>query len=202
LARPLIGAISALLLGSVVIGSASSTSVARVLGSQGLTPYRVPSAAMEPTLHCARPGANCRAAIADVALARPLKKSEPRRFDIVLFHAPAAARLACGAGGIYIKRVIGLPGETIIDRQGFIFVNGRKLSEPYVAKWARDQSYAGRVWAVPAGMYLLLGDYRAQSCDSREFGAVPRRSLLRKVVAVRRGSVTIRLTAGLMLAGR
>jgi signal peptidase I len=162
-------------------------------GGHTLTPYIEPNSSMEPTLHCARPGHACRAKIADIVLARPLKPGEPKRFDIVVFRTPAAAAQKCGNGGTSIKRIIGLPGETVTEGQGVISVNGRRLIEPYVARWARERDYEGRTWRVPLGRYFVLGDNRAQSCDSREWGALPPSGLIGKAVAVRRGATTIKL---------
>jgi signal peptidase I len=162
-------------------------------GGQTLTPYVVPSSSMEPTLHCARPGPNCRARIADIVLARPLKPGEPKRLDIVVYLAPAAVAQICGAAGTSIKRIIGLPGETVTERRGLISVNGRRLIEPYVARWARERDYEGRAWHVPQRRYFVLGDNRAQSCDSREWGSLPRSNLIGRAVAVRRGATIINL---------
>lgn len=61
--------------------------------------YRVPSAAMEPTLHCARPGTGCLSRVPDMLVARRLRAAEPRRGDIVVFEAPALALQRCGLAG-------------------------------------------------------------------------------------------------------
>lgn len=160
---------------------------------QTLIPYVVPNSSMEPTLHCARPGNACRARSADIVLARPLKLAEPKRLDIVVYRTPAAAAQKCGAAGTSIKRIIGLPGETVSERYGQIRINGRWLNEPYVATWARERNYEGRAWHVPQGRYFVIGDNRAQSCDSREWGPLPRSNLIGKAVAVRRGAATLKL---------
>jgi signal peptidase I len=137
--------------------------------------YRIPSSAMEPTLHCARPATGCEAAHEDRALGLSWG-ARYRRGDIVFFATPAAAELRCGASGTFVKRVVGLPGETVqervIDRAGFIFIDGQKLEEPYVQQSRRD-SGPEKTWHVPQGAYFLLGDNRASSCDSRVFGSVP-----------------------------
>src|SRR5262249_20606507 len=73
--------------------------------------YRVPSSSMEPTLHCARPGIGCEAKTDDLVAVHPFGNRRPQRGDIVVFHTPALAKLKCGTGGIFIKRVVGLPGE-------------------------------------------------------------------------------------------
>jgi signal peptidase I len=148
---------------------------------------------MEPTLHCARPAAYCEAAIADRVLARSYRANQrPRRGEILVFETPKRngvdlAQQACGAGGTFVKRLIGLPGETIHEnRRGFISVNGKRLSEPYVQSWrrGRDLENRNRTWHVPKGAYFLMGDNRWQSCDSRRWGAVVRSAIVGRVIAV------------------
>jgi len=145
--------------------------------------YRVPGSSMEPTIHCAHPGAGCAAGRSDhlVALRFRWPFRSARRRDIVVVRVPEAAVLACGTTGTYIKRVIGLPGETVAERSGTVFVDGKRLEEPYVKR--RDTESFGRK-RVPPGRYFVLGDARSQSCDSRQFGAVPRRDLTARVVGI------------------
>jgi signal peptidase I len=155
--------------------------------------YRVPSSSMEPTLHCARPGPACQAVLADHVRIKPLGQHPPSRGDILVFKTPPAARQQCGAGGIFIKRLIGLPGETVQEKliggKGYIFIDGRTLKEPYVQLDRRD-TLTG-TWRVPRGDYYLMGDNRAQSCDSREWGPVPRKNILGRVVEILRGGKVI-----------
>jgi signal peptidase I len=82
----------------------------------------------------------------------------------------------------YIKRVIGLPGDHVVLREGRVWVNGACLEEPYVA--AVDPGSVHDV-EVRAGNYFVLGDNRPRSSDSREFGCVPE--------AYVRGRVDLRL---------
>src|SRR5919206_3097526 len=144
--------------------------------------YRIPSSAMEPTLRCAVPGVGCSGKTSDRVLA--IRFRWPfrgvRRGDIVAFHTTPRADATCGSGGIFVKRVIALPGETFAERDGVVYVNGRRLTERYV-KFREHRTFRRR--RVPSGSYFLLGDARAQSCDSRVFGAVPRRDLIARVVA-------------------
>jgi signal peptidase I len=156
-----------------------------------VNPYRIPSSSMEPTLHCARPAAYCEARFSDRVLANRFiyHFRNPRRTEIIVFDTPKRngvdlAQQACGAGGTFVKRLIGLPGDTIHeDGRGFIAVNGKKLNEPYVQSWRRERDVENRnrTWHVPRGAYFFMGDNRWQSCDSRRWGAVPRKNLIGKV---------------------
>jgi signal peptidase I len=156
-----------------------------------VNPYRIPSPSMEPTLHCARPEPYCEAASSDRVLANRFiyHFHSPRRGDIVVFHAPDAARREC-IGGIFVKRIIGLPGEAWSERNGVTYIDGRRLAEPYVGprrrdsdtKTLRDIPPLGKLRRIPAQMYLMEGDNRAHSCDSRVWGLVPRANIIGKVV--------------------
>ena len=141
-------------------------------------PYRIPSSSMEPTLHCARPGAWCEGHYSDRVIVNRLayRFGSPARGDIVVFNAPAAAAAACGEGGTYVKRLIGLPGETVSESRGVISIDGRPLTEHY-ALGAKQDPTTG-TWHVPDGHYFLVGDDRQHSCDSRTWGVVPRSSLI------------------------
>ena len=71
----------------------------------------------------------------------------------------------------FIKRVIGLPGETVEIRQGIVYVNGQGIAEPYVPPQYEDLSDYGPV-RVPTESYFVMGDHRISSNDSRVFGPV------------------------------
>ncbi len=158
-------------------------------------PYRIPSSSMEHTLHCARPGHGCLGSISDRVLVNRLAYvfGSPQRGQIVVFTAPAKANL-CGpgdAGTTFVKRLIGLPGETVReDGRGFIWTRrpgaGKwtKLPEPYLSRSARlaDTTYFDQTWHVRRGEYFMLGDNRPDSCDSRRWGAVARSSLIGPVM--------------------
>ncbi len=80
----------------------------------------------------------------------------------------------------FIKRVIGLPGDTVEARDGKIFVNGTPLKEPYIAA---PPNYTG-VWIVPKNRVFVLGDNRNNSSDSHNWGAVPLENVIGKAVVV------------------
>ena len=150
-----------------------------------VNPYRIPSSSMEPTLHCAEPQPGCLANYSDRVLANRFiyHFRDPHRGDIVVFNTPPLALEKCGAGGTFVKRIIGLPGDTVSERKGRVSINGQPLDEPYVPQSERNPQANGR-WTVPQGAYFMMGDNRAQSCDSREWGSVPRSDLIGPVFAV------------------
>jgi len=156
-----------------------------------MNPYRIPSPSMEPTLHCARPEPNCEATRSDRVLANRFiyRFRDPKRGEIVVFHAPKAATVQCPPGGIFVKRIIGLPGEVWAERKGLTYIDGKRLSEPYLAPRRRDGDTktladippTGTMQRIPDDMYLMEGDNRTHSCDSRVWGLVPRSSIIGKV---------------------
>lgn len=75
-----------------------------------------------------------------------------------------------------MKRLIGLPGDTVRETNGYISVDGKPLIEPYVSPANRDRGSG--TWHVGANHFFFLGDNRANSCDSRVWGTVPRASLI------------------------
>ena len=151
-----------------------------------VNPYRIPSSSMEPTLHCAKPAPGCEARYSDRVLANRFVYHfrNPKRGEIIVFQTPPEAKLRCGAGGTFVKRLIGLPGEVVSERDGYVYINGVRLDEPYIQPTRRDHE-PPRSWTrIPAGYYFFMGDNRSQSCDSREWGPVPRGNLIGEVFAV------------------
>jgi signal peptidase I len=150
-----------------------------------VNPYRIPSSSMEPTLHCAEPEEGCAAQFSDRVLANRFiyHFQEPERGDIIVFDTPPEAEVRCGAGGTFVKRLVGLPGERISARDGVISIDGEPLDEPYLDGGQRDDA-TFRERPVPDGHYFMMGDNRGQSCDSRMWGAVPEENIIGEVFAV------------------
>ena len=98
----------------------------------------------------------------------------PTRGEIVVFKSPK------GDGKDYVKRCIGLPNEEIEIKKGRVYVDGKELVLKGV-EIRRDFSYFGPV-IVPDGQYLMLGDNRSNSQDSRYWGFVPKEDLLGKAL--------------------
>ena len=156
-----------------------------------VNPYRIPSASMEPTLHCAHTeqGDGCEASYSDRVLANRFiyHFRDPQRGDIVVFKTPPEARQRCGAGGTFVKRLIGLPGETVQLRlrrgYTYVYINGKALDESAYLTTTRRDTGPANTFKVPKGEYFMMGDNRAQSCDSRVWGSVPRKNIIGKVFA-------------------
>ena len=158
-----------------------------------VNPYRIPSSSMEPTLHCAVPAQGCEARTSDRVLACRFcyHLHSPHRRDIVVFKTPSLAQQECGSQGTFVKRLIGLPGEVWEERRGFVYINGKKLDEPYIQSDRRDDRTLGlsdlppqgTYTRIPDGYYLMMGDNRRSSCDSRAWGLVPRKNLIGSVFA-------------------
>lgn len=142
-------------------------------------PYRIPSPSMEPTLHCARPVSGCKARVADRVIANRLvyRFNAPRRGEIIVFKAPAQVEGACGTEGTFIKRIVGLPGEKVSMRNGYVFIDGNRLDEPYMQGSYRGGE-SGEWVRIPSARYFVLGDNRTMSCDSRRWGVVPRNNII------------------------
>ena len=128
-------------------------------------PFRIPSESMEPTL---QPG--------DQALVYKLAGKPPHRGDLVVFHAPKT-------GELLLKRVVAVGGDTVGLEDGVLVVNRRKVREPFVDYPSIDSVYFGPVKVRP-GTVFVMGDNRANSEDSRDFGAIRTSSIIGRTVAL------------------
>ena len=144
-------------------------------------------ASMEPTLHCAQPAIGCKAQRRDEVVVRDETQIERR--EIVAFQVGARARRECGAGGRFIKRVVALAGDEVSIRDGAVYVNDRRLREPY----ANGPTDGAARYDVPSEHVFVLGDNRAQSCDSRIWGPLAVRRIVGVAYEVERGSRRIPL---------
>ena len=97
------------------------------------------------------------------------------RDDVIVFWYPLDRSKS------FIKRVVGLPGETIAIRSGRLYINGRELKEPYVPPSYLDGLSYPPLW-IPDDEYFVMGDHRDSSNDSRAFGPVPRQFIYGKAV--------------------
>ena len=147
-----------------VVILAAALAVAFVIKQYVVQAFYIPSGSMEHTLN-----------IGDRVLVNKLSyhMHDVHRGDIVVFKRPPAEGTGSPEIKDLIKRVIGLPGDTIESRDGKIFINGRQLNEPYLDNGVQTIPPVPPQ-VVPANSYFLMGDNRGNSRDSRFFKAVPK----------------------------
>ena len=124
-----------------------------------VNPYRIPSSSMEPTLHCAKARARAARRASATACSRTASSTtsaNPKRGEIIVFNTPPLARIRCGEGGTFVKRLIGLPGETVSEDDGIVYIDGKELKEPYIAA-SPPRHNPPQSWTRPGGRVLLHG---------------------------------------------
>jgi len=143
--------------------------------------YSIPSGSMEPTLN-----------INDRILVNKLAYhlGSIHRADIVVFTTPPTEH--CGGPPVndLVKRVVGLPGDTISLSGGYVYVNGTRLAQPWLPTAVQKETFPGpagtpyaltQPFKVPAGEIYVMGDNREFSCDSRYWGPVKESTVVGKV---------------------
>lgn len=130
----------------------------------------VPTGSMEPTIQV-----NDRLMIEKISYLFQL----PQRGDIIVFQAPERALVLSGSTthDAYLKRVIGLPGETVEIRDGKVRINGKALREGYIKA---PPNYVWGPSVVPENEYLVLGDNRNGSLDGHVWGFLPESTIIGK----------------------
>jgi signal peptidase I len=155
--------------------------VAVLLRTFVVATYSIPSGSMEPTLQ-----------IGDRIVVNKLSYDlhGVDRGNIVVFTTPPNENCAGPPVSDLVKRVIGLPGETISLKDGNVYIDGRLLPEPFLPPKIRDDTYPGpstepyslhQPYRVPAGDVYVMGDNRPFSCDSRFWGPIRESTIVGKV---------------------
>jgi len=139
-------------------------------------PFVVEGKSMEPTLH------NAEYLIVDKI---EYRLHAPQRGDVIVFKAPEAPDQN------YIKRIIGLPGETVTIKDNRVYVNGTQVEEQYIADsmpaTASDDGTASAFFLeqkLSSSEYFVMGDNRDHSSDSRRWGPLPKQNILGKAQVI------------------
>ena len=155
--------------------------VAVLLRTFVVATYSIPSGSMEPTLQ-----------VGDRIVVDKLSYHlhGVDRTNIVVFSTPPNENCAGPPVADLVKRVIGLPGETISLQDGSVYINGRLLPEPFLPPAIRSDTYPGpsnngyalhHPYRIPAGEVFVMGDNRPESCDSRYWGPIRESTIVGKV---------------------
>ena len=166
-----------------------ATALALALGIQAflVKPYRIPSETMTPTLQVGQ-----RVLVNRIGT----RFSDPKVGDILVFHPPKGSEdNRCGVPPLpgracpeptksrsdvnFIKRVVGLPGDTIAIRDGHVIRNGKPTTEKFIKPCAGgEECNFPRAIRVPKDDYFMMGDNRGSSDDSRFWGPVPKKWII------------------------
>jgi signal peptidase I len=142
--------------------------------------FYIPSESMRPTLN-----------VGDRVLVNKMsyRLHDVNRGDIIVFETPPNAEDANGEIKDLVKRVVGLPGETLETRDGVVYINGRQLEEPYLRNGVKTCAPASGPEAcinvdptvIQPDHVFVMGDNRTASKDARSFGAVKESSIVGRV---------------------
>jgi len=132
--------------------------------------FKIPTTSMVPTLD-----------VGDRLLSNNMiyKIRAPRRGEVVIFKYPEEPRRD------FVKRMVGLPGEKIMLKDGRIYINGRQVSDKDISsRYYYSDGYYGNEWEIeiPQKSYFVLGDNSINSKDSRYWGFVPEKNLVGKAI--------------------
>jgi signal peptidase I len=163
---------------AILIGSALV--IALLIKTFLFQAFYIPSESMRPTLN-----------VGDRVLVNKLsyRVHDVNRGDIVVFETPPKAKDANGKIKDLVKRVVGLPGETLEAHDGIVSINGHQLDEPYLQNGVKTcalNSTPGTcgdlpATTIPSGDVFVMGDNRSASKDSRSFGAIVESSIVGRV---------------------
>lgn len=158
----------------IVLVSAVDQSVSFAIRDNVIKAYKIPSKSMQPTIEAG-----------DHVFCNMLyyRHANPARNDLIIFKYPNDKNME------FIKRIIGLPGDTVEIINNVLFVNSRKVDEPNaVYTWSDNPSWQEMVnfgpVTVPENEYFVMGDNRNNSNDSRNFGAISRQEIQGKAVFI------------------
>lgn len=131
------------------------------------SPFYIPSGSMEPTLQ-----------IGDRIIVSKInyRFEEPERGDIIVFKFPLDPNRD------FVKRVVGLEGETIAARDGVLYINGKRLEEDYLPQNINFPDFGPE--KIPQGCYFMMGDNRNNSDDSRNWGPLPEEYIIGQALLV------------------
>lgn len=131
------------------------------------SPFYIPSGSMEPTLQ-----------VGDRIIVSKLNYhfTNPARGDVIVFRFPL------DPDRDFVKRVIGLGGETVAFRDSQLYINGEPVSEDYLPEGLKFPDF-GPV-QVPEGNYFMMGDNRNNSDDSRRWGSLPEEYIIGKAIII------------------
>lgn len=153
----------------ILAGITAAAVITIILMRFFITAYRIEGISMKPVLN-----QNDRVIISK----RAIKENQIKRFDIVVLYKPNQYRTSL------VKRVVGLPGETIRIHQGEVFINREKISFPpgRINLLQKDLAVRLDSLVIPPGQYFVMGDNFTISNDSRNFGTIPKNHIRGKVV--------------------